>query len=171
MQPNYTDNNRTLVKIIAGIAILAVAGLAFWKFESKDSQVQPGTQTQDQTGAMIVETTTTTSTTTSSTTPSVNQKYKDGTYSATGSYSSPAGTDSEDITITLKGDVVTDATFKGNAKDPASKYNQQLFADGFKALVVGKNIDSINLTVVNGSSLTPKGFMDALAKIKAQAKI
>ena len=44
------------------------------------------------------------------------------------------------------------------------------FKAGFSELVVGKPVDQVSLSVVNGSSLTPKGFMDALAKIKAEAK-
>lgn len=98
-------------------------------------------------------------------------KYRDGTYTATGSYQSPAGTEVVDVSITLKGDVVTAATFKGNATNPGSVNNQKKFSGGYTAAVVGKKLDSIALTVVNGSSLTPGGFMDALADIKTEARI
>ncbi len=37
-------------------------------------------------------------------------------------------------------------------------------------VVVGKKIDEVQLTKVAGSSLTPKGFMDALEKVKTEAK-
>jgi hypothetical protein len=40
----------------------------------------------------------------------------------------------------------------------------------YKQYVVGKKIDEVQLTKVSGSSLTPQGFNDALAKIKAEAK-
>ena len=96
--------------------------------------------------------------------------YKDGTYSATGNYGSPAGSESVDVSVTLVNNVVTDATFKGNGTNPATVFNQGHFKEGFKEKVVGKSIDDISLSVVNGSSLTPKGFMDALAKIKVEAK-
>lgn len=102
------------------------------------------------------------------TTPSATM-YNDGTYTAEGAYSSPAGNETVTVSVTLANDVITDATFTGNAKNPGSVANQKKFSDGFKAEVVGKSIDSINLTVVNGASLTPKGFMDALSKIKTQA--
>ncbi|KXK09170.1 MAG: hypothetical protein UZ21_OP11001000228 [Microgenomates bacterium OLB22] len=46
---------------------------------------------------------------------------------------------------------------------------QGLFAEGYKTQVVGKSIDELKLDVVNGSSLTPKGFEDALQKIKTEA--
>ena len=36
--------------------------------------------------------------------------------------------------------------------------------------VIGKDIDEVNLTKVSSSSLTPKGFMDALKQIEVEAK-
>jgi hypothetical protein len=98
-----------------------------------------------------------------------NRKYKDGTYSATGNYVSPNGPESIDITLVLKDDVIISTTFKSNATHAVSMKMQGLFSQGFNTLVVGKNIDEVSLTVVNGSSLTPKGFMDALSKIKLEA--
>jgi hypothetical protein len=81
------------------------------------------------------------------------------------------GTESVEVSVTLAGDVVTAATFKGEATNPGSVKNQEKFATGYTSLVVGKKIDEISLTVVNGSSLTPVGFMDALAKVKTEAKM
>ncbi len=99
-----------------------------------------------------------------------NRTYKDGTYAATGQYSSPAGQEEVAITLDIKDDVVVSASFVGKATNPGSVKNQSLFKEGFNQYVVGKSVDSLKLQVVNGSSLTPKGFMDALVKIKAQAK-
>lgn len=98
-------------------------------------------------------------------------EYADGTYRASGTYNSPAGTEHIDISITLTGDVVTAATFEGHAENPGSVFNQSKFSQGYAAAVVGKDIDTIALTVVNGSSLTPTGFMNALSKIKTEARI
>lgn len=97
--------------------------------------------------------------------------YKDGTYTQTGVYNSPAGGESVTVSVTLKDGVVTNSTFKGSATNKASINNQGKFAAGFSGVVVGQPVDSIALTVVNGSSLTPKGFMDALSKIKSEAKM
>lgn len=96
--------------------------------------------------------------------------YKDGTYSASGAYTSPAGPENVEVTLTLKDGSVTNVAFKGNAENEKSKFMQEKFGEGISAEVVGKSIDSLNLAVVNGSSLTPKGFMDALEKIKQEAK-
>jgi uncharacterized protein with FMN-binding domain len=96
--------------------------------------------------------------------------YKDGTYTADGTYVSPAGSEQVGVTLMLADGIVTDAQFEGKAKNPASVRMQGQFSQGYKAMVVGKPIDELNLSVVNGSSLTPKGFMDAVAKIKTEAK-
>lgn len=96
--------------------------------------------------------------------------YKDGSYSAVGDYVSPGGAETVAVSLTLSGGVVTDATVTGQATRPESKNWQGKFISGYKTLVIGKKIDEIALTKVSGSSLTPKGFNDALAKIKVQAK-
>jgi uncharacterized protein with FMN-binding domain len=97
--------------------------------------------------------------------------YKDGTYTATGTYDSPGGLDNLGVSITIKGDVVTDATVTNMAGDRESSFYQNKFISGYKPYVIGKNIASINLTgSISGSSLTPIGFNKALATIKAQAK-
>ncbi|HVU06704.1 MAG TPA: hypothetical protein VHC46_09805 [Thermodesulfobacteriota bacterium] len=96
-------------------------------------------------------------------------RYKDGTYSARGTYQSPGGLESVDVTLVLKNDVITDASVVSNATIPQSIMFQGKFISGFKALVVGKNIDTVKLDKVSGSSLTPKGFNSAVTEIKAEA--
>ncbi len=97
------------------------------------------------------------------------KKYTDGTYTADGTYTIPDGQETITVSLTLKDGIITDANFTGNPTERQSKFNEEKFAAGYRAEVVGKDIDRVNLTVVNGSSLTPMGFMDALAKIKTEA--
>ncbi len=96
--------------------------------------------------------------------------YQDGEYSAQGNYVSPGGPREVNVTVSLTDGVITDAAFEGSATDPNSVRFQGEFADNFRTEVVGRNIDDVSLTKVSGSSLTPKGFMDALEKIKAEAQ-
>lgn len=96
--------------------------------------------------------------------------YKDGTYSVTGSYLSPGGAEEIGVTLTLKDDAVVDTTATVLATRPGSVKFQGEFVAGYKTLVVGKKLDEINVGKVSGSSLTPAGFNDAVAKIKLQAK-
>lgn len=97
--------------------------------------------------------------------------YKDGVYTALGQYNSPAGAEEIDVTLTLKKDIVTDANVVEKAVNPRSVYMQGQFTSGYKAYVIGQNIATLKLTKVSGSSLTPNGFNDAVAKIRTQAAI
>lgn len=143
-------------KIVIGVVVLALIGFAVMKFGNNTApatNTAPNDQIQPTVTVEVMK----------------KSKYSDGTYEAVGNYISPAQREEIDITLTLKDNVVTDATFVGKATHEKSKAMQALFSEGFKEQVVGKPIDSIALTVVNGSSLTPKGFMDALQKIKKEA--
>ena len=95
--------------------------------------------------------------------------YTDGSYTENGSYQSPNGTESVDVTITLAADVITAVTVVGNGDSRDSQRYQGEFIDGIAAVVVGKNIDSISVSKVAGSSLTSGGFNSAVDAIKADA--
>lgn len=97
-------------------------------------------------------------------------RYKDGEYTAVGNYVSPGGPEAITVTLTLKNDVVTAATVKNNPQNPTTQQFQGKFLSGYNALVVGKSLDAVALSKVSGSSLTPKGWNDAVTKIKAQAE-
>ncbi|MES2023523.1 MAG: hypothetical protein V4439_02465 [Patescibacteria group bacterium] len=96
--------------------------------------------------------------------------YKDGTYSATGSYMSPGGYDQLGVSLTLKDGIITDVSVTNMAGDEKSKKIQDMFIANYKQYVVGRNISDLNLTKVSGSSLTPQGFNDAIEQIKTQAQ-
>ncbi len=96
--------------------------------------------------------------------------YKDGTYSATGSYRTPGGTESIEVTVTLAGGVVTQATVTQHATGGESEEYQSKFVSGYKAQVVGKKLSDLSLSRVAGSSLTPLGFNNAIETIKSDAQ-
>ncbi|KXK10442.1 MAG: hypothetical protein UZ22_OP11002000745 [Microgenomates bacterium OLB23] len=139
--------------LAVGLVVVAIIGVAVFTLGSKPTQNQQPTPT-----AQVEEITTEVA------------EYKDGTYEAIGNYTSPAQKEEIAIEVTLKDGVVTDAVFTGKAVNETSKKLQAKFGEGFKEEVVGKSLDEIALTVVNGSSLTPKGFMDALSKVKQDAQ-
>ncbi len=156
-QQNTTNNsNNKLFITIAGLAIVGIASFALYK-----NSATPETVTQINNGAMGSD---------SIKKENVTMKYKNGTYKETGSYTSPAGPEQIDVSLTLKDDVVSDATVEPKATAPASVKFQGQFVSGFKEFVVGKKLDEINLDKVSGSSLTPKGFNEALSKIKTDAQ-
>jgi uncharacterized protein with FMN-binding domain len=96
-------------------------------------------------------------------------KYTDGTYSADGHYVSPNGTETLGVQVTLTGDLVTDLQLTSHPSNPNTRKFQGEFISGAPALVVGKDIDALNVSKVAGSSLSSGGFKDALAQIKAKA--
>ena len=95
--------------------------------------------------------------------------YTDGTYTDTGSYQAPSGTESVEVTITLKNDTIESVEVVGDATDPQAKLHQGEFISGIAGVVVGKKINEIKVDKVGGSSLTSGGFNDAVEAIKAEA--
>lgn len=96
-------------------------------------------------------------------------RYKDGTYSVTASYDSPAGKESIGVRITLAGDVITASSVTNMSEDGTSSRFQDAFIAGHKTFVIGKNIADVKLDKISGSSLTPKGFNEALSVIMVKA--
>lgn len=96
--------------------------------------------------------------------------YQDGTYTATGTYTSPGGTEEVTITLTLADDTITAATAEGGATRPPSSQYQDEFVDNFAPLIVGKDVADVSLDKVAGSSLTSGGFNKAVETIKSQAQ-
>jgi len=100
----------------------------------------------------------------------VSSGYKNGSFEAIGNYKSPAGDEDVGIKITLRNGIITEATSDVRATNEKSQYWQKQFSENFSKEIVGKKIDEVKLDRVAGSSLTPKGFKDALDKIKTQAR-
>ncbi len=96
--------------------------------------------------------------------------YKDGTYSADGNYTSPNGTETVGVELTLAGGAVSDVQITQHPSNPNTRKFQGEFAGGIQAQVVGKKLDEIQVSKVAGSSLTSGGFNQAVAKIKSQAQ-
>ena len=101
--------------------------------------------------------------------PATSASYKDGTYTEDGKYVSPSGPQSVTVKLTLAGNKVTAVTVTGHATDATAKSYQAQFVDGISAEVVGKDINSLKVSRVAGSSLTSGGFNEALTTIKADA--
>lgn len=95
--------------------------------------------------------------------------FKDGQYSATASYNSPGGLQSLGVTVTVTGDKVTMSTLDLMGKIGISITYQKLFESGYLDQVVGKDLATISLGAVAGSSLTALGFNDALSQIQTAA--
>ncbi|TPW74672.1 FMN-binding protein [Schumannella soli] len=97
--------------------------------------------------------------------------YKDGSYTATGEYQSPGGDESIKVTLTLESNKVTKAEVEPQASSGNAKQYQTQFSSGIDGEVVGKSLDELSVTRVSGSSLTSRGFNDAVDQIKHLAEL
>jgi len=127
-------------------------------------------QSSSDSSTSIPATTQAAQTASSSTPTGTATNYKDGTYSATGSYSTPGGRESIGLTVTIANGVITSTSLDVNSRSGESRSYQRDFAAGYKSLVVGKNVNDVSLSRVAGASLTTNGFETALEQIKSDAK-
>ena len=95
--------------------------------------------------------------------------FKDGSYTQPGTYVSPGGTEHISITLTLAKNIITAMKVTTVQADPTATGYEAMFEGGIGAATVGKDINSLNIGVVAGSSLTSMGFNKALAAIRADA--
>lgn len=163
----------TKVVVMAVIA-LAVIGLAAFQFTKKPTEqaattkmVVDGSDAND----VVMEASMTLTPTPTGTENVVDvSDLKNGTYEAVGTYTSPAGKESIEVTVTLEDGIITDAQVEPQAVNEVSKKMQASFKEGFGVLVVGKPISEVKLGKVSASSLTSGGFNEALQKIMTEAK-
>jgi uncharacterized protein with FMN-binding domain len=136
------------IKIIVLVIVIAIgAGIITYSMSTKNADIDTTTNT-----------------------PVVTSVYTDGTYSATGNYVSPGGQEAVQVKVTLANNIITDVSFQGDSVSPISQKFQKVFSENYKPFVIGKNITEVKLSKVSGSSLTPKGFNDAIAKIRLEAR-
>ena len=163
----HQQRQRRLFAAIAGWALLGAASTGIVACTNAAAQ-EPTTSTAATTSSATA-TSAAAAGSAGATTTAAASTYTDGTYTATGSYSSPGGTETISITLTLTGDVITAATAEGEATGGPSGQYQGEFEENFAALIVGKDIDDVSLDKVAGSSLTSGGFNAAVETIKSDA--
>lgn len=169
--PVQKSQTGPIIAIVGLIVIVVVGVLAFQNMNKSQTQTQNTTTAQQQTQQQPAQTNEqmVAEPTTAAVSPQAGA-YKDGTYTAVGNYTSPGGAEQLGVTLTISGGVITSSEIEVKATRPISKTRQTDFKDNYKPQVEGKNIDEIVLTKVSGSSLSPKGFNDAVEQIKQQAQ-
>jgi uncharacterized protein with FMN-binding domain len=73
------------------------------------------------------------------------------------------------VTLTVEDNTVTDLQVTGSGGTPNAKKYQGEFIENIDEIVVGKNIDELDVSRVAGSSLTSGGFNQALEQIRDDA--
>jgi hypothetical protein len=99
----------------------------------------------------------------------VDHHYSDGLFSAVGYYASPGGPQGINVSVQLHDDVVgwVMVTPRTHLGEPGQF--QREFAEAVPGEVVGKDIDSITVSRLAGSSLTSDAFNSAISAIKDKA--
>jgi len=95
--------------------------------------------------------------------------YADGTYTAQGAYRTPETIEQVTVTVTLADDIVTAVEVVGDPQTRESTQHQGEFIGGIADIVVGEDIDQLQVSRVAGSSLTSGGFNEAIEAIRAEA--
>ncbi len=167
-QTQPVKKNNSLEIGLAVLALVAVLSYAAVTTQNQSSQTAKTEDVMEKTAT--VEPTRKTGVSTALESAQSEGEFKNGTYESVGEYTVPGAKEQLGVTVTIEKDVVTQVEVEQMAKLPMSKKMQADFAANFKEQVVGKNIAEIKLVKISGSSLTPKGFNDALEKIKTQAQ-
>ncbi|TAL14092.1 calcium-binding protein [Patescibacteria group bacterium] len=168
-------SDQTKTKIIGLIVIVLVttvgtAGAVAYNARSNQQIAASASQPN------VVSTTSSSQTTTSATSPtpttsSTANTYKDGTYTANGSFYTPDGTEQIGVKLTLASDKITAVSIDSSSiySGTSVEYTNR-FSDGISSAVVGKNIADVQVYRISGASLTPMGFNNALTTIENEAK-
>ena len=147
---------------IIAIVVVVALGVGFTLFQNKSVEAPTLPPVTQEAPAKTTETNVGSSNTKSD--------YKDGTYATDVTYFTPKRDEyGVNVSLKLTKDIVTDAKVtysNGGEKDP----NAARFEAAYKAEVIGKDIDTLNLSRVGGASLTTAAFNNALVNIKADAK-
>jgi uncharacterized protein with FMN-binding domain len=167
MEPGNSDKNKQIIATLVVLVMVVLVVIGTKAFGSKDDVATVSSNVpQTNTSGSI-----TSSESTSDSATDTNESYKDGTYNATGTYTSPGGSQAIEVSVTVASGTVTATSAVEKASDSESQEFQADFISGYKSLVVGKSLNSISLSRVSGSSLTSQGFNNALEQIKDQAKV
>ena len=154
---------------IIALAVIVALGVGFTLLQSPKTTVTD-TSTPAVTEVVTDVTTDETAPQNEVSEPATASDYKNGEHSTRVTYFTPMRTEYLlDISLTLTNDIVTDADIaysQGAEVDP----NAQKFEAAYKSQIIGKDIDSLNLSRVGGASLTTGAFNEALVAIKADAK-
>ncbi|MFK4806945.1 FMN-binding protein [Microbacterium sp. ZW CA_36] len=143
----------------AGAALTAVAGIALLAGCTPEASEAEEPATPD----------TSESTDSGSADSGSSGAYADGTYTADGSYATPESVETITVTVTLEDDVITAVEVTGDPQKRESEQYQGEFIGGIADVVVGQDIDDIQVSRVAGSSLTSGGVNEAIETIKSEA--
>ena len=103
--------------------------------------------------------------------PTQTNTYRNGTYTADASYYTPKRREHIiSVTLLLQDDVITSADVRYDGVEAKTPSHLQ-FDGAYESLVLGVEVDTLDLSRVGGASLTTTAFNEALADITSDASL
>lgn len=170
------DTKNKIFVVIGSIALMAATGYGAVALVSGGDRSLTATATSSSTTSSNTssntQTTPTTPTPSSSTGDSTSTtSYKDGTYTASSSYSVPhGGQNSIKATITISGGKITAASATNSYTDRESGMYIDSFNSDVSSDATGQSLASYSPSRIGGASLTTYAFSNAIDTIRSQAK-
>lgn len=161
-----------VISIIVVAMIAIISGAVYTVTNNNTSTTEASTGTSSASTVTDTSSSSSSSSANSNTedpTSSTSSNYKDGTYSDTASYYTPDGSEDIKVTLVIANGTVTSASIENSGNDRESAMYQQRFAASYTSYVVGKSIDSLQLSRIAGASLTTDGFNSAIEAIRTDA--
>lgn len=160
---------------ISLLSVLLMAGCGNANTTSTNSEnktaVETNSSSQENSANTTSNSTSAVNTNSENESEDVRVSYKDGTYEGEGSYMSPAGKELVKVSMVVEGGMVKSMDLNVDTENKTSEKYKGLFKAGISELIMGKPLEEIEgFSQVNGSSLTPKGFQQAIETIKSEAK-
>lgn len=163
-------------KVVIIIAVILVAALALYAASKKSDTMTDGDNTDSNATSTASSTVDARDEEVSNTiTDEITQElaYETGSYTGESSYDLPNGvTHDMAVNMTIDGDMITEVEVVYNGDDTTGSTDYQVrFNEEIESLVVGQQVDNVDLSRVGGASLTTAGFNRAFADIKATAAV
>lgn len=148
---------------IIGIILIVVVAVGFALSRPKDTTTEPVVTTTENSEPAVESADIVSTDSMENETKEIS--IADGTHETTVFYSTPAKDEYRlDVSLTTEDGVITDANIvysQGAEEDP----NPQRFDKAYKEVVIGQELEGLELSRVGGASLTTTAFNEALTKI------
>lgn len=179
------DTRNKVFVVVGTVAVLATSGIIGVALFTKNDDTSSNTATASQTTSTTSSNSSSSSNANSnssgesnssngsssnSSSTSTSGSYKDGTYTATVSYSVPRTQNSLKATVVVSGGNITSVTTNNSYSDHESAEYVQGFESAVSSSASGKSLSSYSPTRIGGASLTTAAFAEALDEIRTQAQ-
>lgn len=160
----------TIVGSVALVAVTTVGGYTLFADKSSATPGASASSSSNSTASTTASSASSLSSTASTTTSTTTNKYKDGTYTATSSYSVPHGGQNSLIaTVVIANGKISSVKTTDNFTDGESAMWIGGFEQSVSSDASGQSIADYTPSRLGGASLTTMAFSDALDQTRSKA--